>query len=1071
MPPYVSRKRRSVSPAPKPDPKRHKPSLFDALDGQKVVSTTPEQAKEYLDSLAKDDDSSLSDVDSDDFEDVQTIPKHDEADEEVLDWKDVTDPIEQTQDQDISDVRISVQHDGSIVPEQANAGNTLRKGPSKRERQVRNGTHCVHVQSLMFHNAVRNAWLCDKELHTILLDGLGDGIKKEIDHWRKDMGLEPRYEKPQKSSKKRKKNGSKDEGKARDWGKHADQLEKGGVNTSRADPLFRLLKLLCVYWKKRFTITAPGLRKQGYMPLKRMREDINAWKKDKTIAEQSGERIENIAAFRKLAKSRTGSRDVAAQLFTALLRALEFDARMVANLQPAGIGWGKAEEAVARSKTASTAETEDASTPKTKGKKSVKQESKLGSGRSASNKVVINLDSDQSDLSSVASDDIEEQDAPVKPVRNFDRDLRFPCYWTEILSPLTNKYIPVDPIVLSTVATNPELLATFEPRGKVADQAKQVMCYTIAHSSDGSAKDVTVRYLKKNQLPGRTKGYRVTAERIKVLNKRGKVLRTEDYDWFKTVMSGYERRHDKRTEADILEDSNDLKPFVDANTSDPKTTENSEAFYKTSAEFVLRRHLRREEALPADAEQVRTFTLTKSGKTTQEPVYNRSAIITCKTAESWHKEGRQVKLGEQALKLVPMRAVTAIRKREIELIEQETGEKAKQGLFGRAQTEWIIPAPIGDDRVVPRNAFGNIDIYTPSMVPKGAVHIPLKGTMRVCNDLKISYAEACTGFEFGKRMAIPVLTGVVVAEENKAIVIDAWKVREAERKRKEEIKKQALVLGLWRKMLVGLRIVARLRNEYKQGDEDEEDVNPFVRKGTQNGTAAQAIDVDEEESAEVAPGGFLRAGDEDDDDDEDYEQRAMNVDLDLDEYEGTTKTIDKEESKTQKSSHAPMSLQSLHQGHQQDQHHADEQHNADEIPHTSQEHDSDAQQDKSVKQSHGRKAPARKVSIGGKVPTARPSQKPKASATRQSQSSGANTTKEKTNAGEKSRLAKMKAETKSKYFASDDDEDEDEDMDDDGDDQENEDDDMNESEGTSEEQEVVKPRQTTARTRDSTGRR
>ena len=61
-------------------------------------------------------------------------------------------------------------------------------------------------------------------------------------------------------------------------------------------------------------------------------------------------------------------------------------------------------------------------------------------------------------------------------------------------------------------------------------------------------------------------------------------------------------------------------------------------------------------------------------------------------------------------------------------------------------------------------------------MPKGAVHIPLKGTARICRKLNIDYAEACTGFEFGKQRAVPVIVGVVVAVENEDLVIDAWEV-------------------------------------------------------------------------------------------------------------------------------------------------------------------------------------------------------------------------------------------------------------------------------------------------------
>jgi len=65
-----------------------------------------------------------------------------------------------------------------------------------------------------------------------------------------------------------------------------------------------------------------------------------------------------------------------------------------------------------------------------------------------------------------------------------------------------------------------------------------------------------------------------------------------------------------------------------------------------------------------------------------------------------------------------------------------------------------------------------------------------KGIAKIGKALGISYAEACvslsphtcydkqlrrdaqTGFEFKKQRAIPVITGIVVAEENETLVMD-----------------------------------------------------------------------------------------------------------------------------------------------------------------------------------------------------------------------------------------------------------------------------------------------------------
>jgi len=260
-------------------------------------------------------------------------------------------------------------------------------------------------------------------------------------------------------------------------------------------------------------------------------------------------------------------------------------------------------------------------------------------------------------------------------------------------------------------------------------------------------------------------------------------------------------------------------------------------------------------------------------------VYRRSDVVVCRTAESWHKEGRRVKNGEYPLKIVPIRAVTLARKREAEEIERETGEKSTQGMYAKDQTEWIIPPPI-QNGVIPKNAFGNIDCFVPSMVPKGAVHIPLRGTVKICKRLDIDYAEAVTGFEFGNQRAVPVIDGVVVAAENEYKVLDEWEKDEEKRRIKEDGKREAAALAMWRKFLMGLRIIERVNDEYGIDSDGylREEINPFTNKNKRRKLGADAAvptdDGNEDDAAALADlagneedlgGGFLAESEAEDD--------------------------------------------------------------------------------------------------------------------------------------------------------------------------------------------------------------
>lgn len=116
----------------------------------------------------------------------------------------------------------------------------------------------------------------------------------------------------------------------------------------------------------------------------------------------------------------------------------------------------------------------------------------------------------------------------------------------------------------------------------------------------------------------------------------------------------------------------------------------------------------------------------------------------------------------------------------------------------------------------------NIDLFVEHMCPEGAVHVPYRGAVRVCKRLHVDYAEAVIDFEFGHRMAVPVIQGVVIAEEYYDQVMEEIAKDEAERTRKEDEKRRKKALGMWRKLLMGMRIAKRIREEYGEIEEGVE---------------------------------------------------------------------------------------------------------------------------------------------------------------------------------------------------------------------------------------------------------
>lgn len=751
MPPNVPHKRlRESSPDDKKDAKktksqkttpasankRRKATLYDALD----ATATPPVAS-LLDGLNKDgdDSSSLTSL-SDEFEDVippprrQKVEDDDEDDEdEDMEFEDVAAPVAPVADAPVTggDLELTLHRDPRMSLTN-NYGD--KKGPTKREKKVRNAAHKVHVLFLLWHNALRNAWLCDQEVQATLISHLPWRLWEEVDRFRRAAGLEkpPPPEPAPKSKAKREGIGKgkaavKQKEEARDWGHAAERLENGKVDMSHGDPLFRLMQSLASWWKQRFKITTPGLRKRGYMPLERLDRLTKAHKNNIYDPELFGEKISSLDDFKRCARSCRGSRDIGSQLFTALLRGLGLDARLVANLQTLGYGWTKLEDAEPESnkeweKTSATsnyapitqdADQDPAQTPTKKPTKTKAMVSPARSRKTKQTDTIVIDDSDELEMEYKDSDDesiIELESVPrraPKPAKKLDPDLEYPHYWTEVLSPVTNKYLPVDPVVKGIVATNRELVESLEPRGGKADKARQIMAYVVGYSSDGTAKDVTVRYLKRQLWPGRTKGHRAPIEKVPVYNQNGRVKRYEQADWFKAAMSGYRRGHQNApiTEIDDLEDSTDLKP-AQPEKKEVKEGEETLQYYKQSKEFALERHLKREEALRPGAKPAKIFkNKVKGGKFEEEDVFMRTDILNVKSAETWHKQGRAPLAGERPLKRVPYRAATTNRRREIAEAEAATGEKVLQGLYSFDQTEWIIPPPI-ENGIIPKNNYG-----------------------------------------------------------------------------------------------------------------------------------------------------------------------------------------------------------------------------------------------------------------------------------------------------------------------------------------------------------------------------
>lgn len=168
-------------------------------------------------------------------------------------------------------------------------------------------------------------------------------------------------------------------------------------------------------------------------------------------------------------------------------------------------------------------------------------------------------------------------------------------------------------------------------------------------------------------------------------------------------------------------------------------------------------------------------------------------------------EALVVKQGEKPYKIVKGRP-----KRNQPIHERDS---VTIDLFGRWQTEKYKPPPAKDGKV-PRNEYGNVELFLPCMLPPGTKHIQINGIQRVAKKLGIDCAQAVVGFDFHCGFSHPVIDGVVVCEEFEEVLLNAWQEEEEQAEKRKAEKREKRMLANWRLLTRSLLIRERLKKRY-----------------------------------------------------------------------------------------------------------------------------------------------------------------------------------------------------------------------------------------------------------------
>ncbi|KZM27878.1 uncharacterized protein EKO05_0005603 [Ascochyta rabiei] len=534
-------------------------------------------------------------------------------------------------------------------------------------------------------------------------------------------------------------------------------------------------------WSKRFKATAQGMSKPKWAePGAEVRPFSDFDELDSAMDKDD---------FRTSARTLQGSCDVGGQLFCALLRGIGIETRLVCSLQE--LPFASAAQPSTPQKPVQSSKTitvdpynkAPASPAPTRTKKLSRLERIMGERHPVLNK------------------------AGTGPKKLKAYHTPYPVYWVEAFNSAHQKWMPIDPLSTFTVNAPEKLEPPFS-------HTQNSLTYAIAFEDDCTARDVTRRYAK--------------AYNAKTLKFRVESTPHGSKWWVRTLRYFTRRLPLPRDEA---EDATLARKV--AAEGIPKNVQD----FKTHPIYVLERHLKHNEVIhPLDV--VGKVNVGSSMNPRMEPIYRRKNVHTVRSADKWYRMGRDVKPGEQPLKHAKPKKGRLPSIGPDEHLEDQQDEIGA-ALYAEFQTELYIPPPVVRGRV-PRNVYGNLDLYVPSMCPPGGEHIRHKLASKAARMLQVDFADAVTGFSFKGRHGTAIVQGCVVAAEYADAVTTTIEGIEYLQEQAEVDARRAETLRLWRRFYLGLRIAQRVNAIEIDGERgDVIDVQASINHAEQQRQADQ----------------------------------------------------------------------------------------------------------------------------------------------------------------------------------------------------------------------------------------
>lgn len=650
-----------------------------------------------------------------------------DSDDDFSDWEDV--PLNDPETLDSFNIIID---NSKGNQEEKKNRDKLRAAIENKQR--RKTIHYLGMISYMMHGFQRNKWLNSKELlkklRRMIPESLISTRVKKYNRVLKKFRLAP-----------------------------TDASLKNEVYAN----FIYIVKYLIKWFRLNYKCDSNGLRVLGYLPRKSISsENMNDYFPDSSVP------INDLKGFISMAKKFKHNRDTGAQIFTALLRSLGFQARLVFSL------------------------------PLLPTNRHVKIQPKL---------------------------DHE------KLQRNKDFDLLYPYFWTEVINPIdeseiflienicffeeTKRLVRLKRFTGSNITK--ENLSEYytDIYFPIQNQFNQMsMHYIVAMDNDNLILDVSARYMSDisyrwfNRLDLRTdfgKEAMLFQSMLRYLN----------------VRNTYQSTNNK--ELDTLRNIALLNYNIPSNFSSMKRNPN----------VVTVSTLRYNEVIEPNMKPIGKVKIDK--KFLKEPVFFKNSILVGKSEQQWKFLGRSIRNDQINYPIKITKALkrqTILKKRVFNAnILNDTHELNDIKLYAFKQTSpYIKPSvtklPSGFLQL-PRNEYGNIEIYKPFMVPEKCTWLTLSNIENILFDYqvgklvlpftdKVEYVSVVSGFNFTSKpgQAIPIKRGVLVLEQQAVLAKKIWLYGKMKRYEIEFRDNRLRALGNWNEILKRLKIKSMLEEKY-----------------------------------------------------------------------------------------------------------------------------------------------------------------------------------------------------------------------------------------------------------------